>query len=52
MTVNEIGNEGAKTMSEMIKVNTTLKSLYLGSEKEIKKEKREDNKRKRTNNRE
>ena len=34
MTGNEIGDEGAKTMCEMLKVNTTLTSLNLGSEEE------------------
>ena len=34
MTGNEIGAEGAKAMSEMLKVNTTLASLDLGSEEE------------------
>ena len=32
MTDNEIGDEGAKTMSEMIRVNTTLTTLDLMSE--------------------
>ena len=36
MTDNEIGDEGAKAMSEMLKVNTTLTSLNLGSEEERK----------------
>ena len=40
MTVNGIGDEGAKAMSEMVKVNTTLTTLYLGSEEE-RKERRE-----------
>ena len=34
MTGNEIGDEGAMAMSEMLKVNTTLKSLDLRREKE------------------
>ena len=34
MTVNEIRNEGAKTLSEMLKVNTTLASLDLWREEE------------------
>ena len=34
MTGNEIGVEGAKAMSEMLKVNTTLTSLILMSEEE------------------
>ena len=36
MTGNRIGVEGAKAMSEMMKVNTTLTSLYLASEEERK----------------
>ena len=36
MTGNWIGAEGAKSMSEMLKVNTTLKTLGLCSEKERK----------------
>ena len=38
MTGNEIG-EGAKALSEMLKVNKTLTSLDLGSEEERKREK-------------
>ena len=34
MTVNKIGDEGAKAMSEMLKMNTTLKTLFLGGEEE------------------
>ena len=34
MTGNWIGDEGAKAMSEMLKVNTTLKTLYLQCESE------------------
>ena len=47
MTVNEIGDKGAKSMSEVLKVNTTLTSLGLWSEeeerrgKEIEKERKE-----------
>ena len=37
MTGNQIGDEGAKVMSEMLKVNTTLTSLDLGGEDERKK---------------
>ena len=42
MTGNEIGDEGAKSMSEMLKSNTTLTSLNLICEEEgkTKKEKR------------
>ena len=49
MTDNEIGDEGAKAMSEMLKVNTTLSTLYLGGEEQKRKERRE---RKRVNDRE
>ena len=34
MTENGVGDEGAKAMSEMLKVNTTLKSLELHSGEE------------------
>ena len=37
MTDNMIGDEGAKALSEMLKVNTTLTSLNLGCEEERKK---------------
>ena len=36
MTGNEIRNEGLKVLSEMLKVNTTLTSLGLWGEEEIK----------------
>ena len=39
MTENGIGEEGAKAMSELLKVNTTLTSLNLRSEEEERKEK-------------
>ena len=46
MTGNEIGDEGAKAMSEMLKVNSTLTTLNLFSEEERKereeKEKKEE----------
>ena len=46
MTGNEIGDEGAKAMSEMMKVNSTLTELYLDGEEERKemeeKEKKEE----------
>ena len=45
MTDNNIGDEGAKALSEMLKVNTTLTWLGLGGEEEEKKtrkNKRED----------
>ena len=38
MTGNGIGDEGAKSMSEMMKVNTTLTSLDLSCEEERRKE--------------
>ena len=41
MTDNGIGDEGANTLSEMLKVNTTLTSLDLTCEKEQRREKRE-----------
>lgn len=48
MTGNEIGVEGAKSMSDVLKVNTTLNELLLcceeerkGKEKEQEKEKSE-----------
>ena len=41
MIGNNIGDEGAKAMSEMLKVNTTLTSLDLFSEGEEGKEERE-----------
>ena len=40
MTGNNIGDEGAKSMSEMLKSNTTLTSLDLASEEEEKRRKR------------
>ena len=45
MTDNEIGDEGAEAMSEMLKVNTTLTSLNLESDrsrKELKRNKRKN----------
>ena len=36
MTENDIGVEGAKSLSEMMKVNTTLKVLNLWGEEEVK----------------
>ena len=39
MTDNNIGVEGAKSMSEMLKTNTTLTSLNLSGEDEGKTEK-------------
>ena len=40
MTDNVIGDEGAKSMSEMMKVNTTLTALGLRGEEERKEKKR------------
>ena len=40
MTVNGIGDEGAKALSEMLQVNTTLTSVNLWSEEEEKKKER------------
>ena len=40
MSDNGIGDEGAKTMSEMLKVNTTLTELYLKGEEERQREKK------------
>ena len=45
MTENGIGDEGAKTMCEMLKVNSTLKRLALACNEE-RKERREIKKRK------
>ena len=42
MTGNGLGVEGAKSMSEMLKVNTTLTSLNLTSEEERKQRERKD----------
>ena len=41
MTGNGIGVEGAKAMSEMLKVNTTLKELKMRCEEESKEKERE-----------
>ena len=40
MTVNNIGDEGAKSLSEMLKSNTSLTSLNMWSEQEEKDKKR------------
>ena len=45
MTDNHIGDDGAKALSEMLKVNTTLTSLNLGSEEERKEIERRDKRR-------
>ena len=44
MTGNDIGAEGAKTISEVLKVNTTLKELNMRGDEERNK-KRERNER-------
>ena len=41
MTGNKIGDEGAKVMSEILKVNTTLTELNLESKEKEKSEERE-----------
>ena len=41
MTGNDIGDEGAKAISEMLKVNTTLTSLDLSCEEEERERERE-----------
>ena len=41
MTDNGIGDEGAKSMSEMLKVNTTLTELDLSCEERKKREREE-----------
>ena len=50
MTGNGIGDEGAKSMSEMLKVNSTLTTLDLASEEE-RKEREEKEKERRMNDR-
>ena len=52
MTGNKIGVEGAKAMSEMLKMNTALATLYLGSEKEEGRKKKEKREKRRMNDRE
>ena len=42
MTGNGIGDEGAKAMSEMLKVNTTLTTLGLSSKEKRGKKKRKE----------
>ena len=34
-TVNQIGNEGVQSLSESLKINTTLTQLYLYSDEEM-----------------
>ena len=45
MTGNRIGAEGAKAMSEMLKVNTTLTSLNLYGKEERERERERERKR-------
>ena len=40
MTGNQIGDEGAKAISEFLKTNTSLNDLNVGSLEEIEKEKK------------
>ena len=42
MTGNEIGAEGAKALSETLKMNTRLRSLNLESEEERKEKEKRD----------
>ena len=51
MTGNYIGDEGAKVMSEMLKVNTTLTSLDMEGEKEERRKKRKKREKRRMNDR-
>ena len=51
MTGNEIGDEGAKAMSEMLKMNTALTTLDLIGEEEGNKEKRKKRDKRRINDR-
>ena len=44
MAGNRIGVEGAKAMSKMLKVNTTLRTLTLDGEGRKKREKRQNKK--------
>ena len=44
MTGNEIGDEGAKALSEMLKVNSTLTTLDLRCEEERKEKRRKKRK--------
>ena len=44
MTGNDIGVEGAKSMSEMLKTNTTLTSLDLSCQEEGRKRNRKEKK--------
>ena len=44
--VNKIGNEGAKTISESLKINTSLTTLNLESDEKVRNEMREEMKKK------
>ena len=44
MTVNRIGDEGAKSMSEMLNVNKTLTALDLGCDEKRKRLKKKERK--------
>ena len=44
MTGNKIGDEGAKTVSEVLKMNTTLTTLCLRGEEERGKKRERENK--------
>ena len=52
MTGNEIGDEGAKSLSEILKVNTSLVTLNLTCEEEERNEKRNKIEKRRINDRE
>ena len=45
MIENKIGDEGARTLSEMVKKNTTLKELYLSRKEEERKKRKKIEKR-------
>ena len=51
MTDNGIGDEGAKSMSSMLKVNSTLTSLNLRSEEERKEKRKKEKEERRKNDR-
>ena len=52
MAGNEIRNEGAKALSEMLKVNTTLRWLDLGCEEEERRGREKEKRERRMNDRE
>ena len=43
---NEIGDEGAKTISESLKINTSLTELYLSGDEKIRNENERRNEKK------